>query len=92
MTRLLSAGLLALSIGLIGLTAWPIVTAAADASPAPSVAALDDGLLESGDSRSEGEGPGLVGSPLSILFGVVVLGLTAAGVTVLVVRLRGDQS
>ena len=40
------------------------------ASPAP--------LLTSGDLRSEGSGPGLVGNPVLILGGVVLLGLSGA--------------
>ena len=44
-------------------------------------------LLESGDLRSEGEGPGLIGNPLLILLAVVGLGLATAVVTMLVVRL-----
>ena len=44
-------------------------------------------VLGGGDPRSEGEGPGLVGSPLLILAGVVLLGVVTALVTVLVVRL-----
>ena len=44
-------------------------------------------LLEGGDLRSDGAGPGLVGNPLLILLAVLGLGLTTAAVTVLVVRL-----
>jgi hypothetical protein len=40
-----------------------------------------------GDPRSEGSGPGLVGSPLLILLGVVVIGLATAAITALVARL-----
>ncbi len=95
MTRLLVAFLLALAIGLLGLIAWPAVSAAADASPTPTLPALEEDLIDedlivAGDPRSEGEGPGIVGSPLAILFGVIVLGLATAGVTVVVVRMRGD--
>lgn len=49
---------------------------------------LTPGFLQGGDPRSEGEGPGLVGSPLAILAGVVVLGLATAALTVAVIRVR----
>jgi hypothetical protein len=62
-------------------------TTAADASPAATTAPLEE-LIASGDPRSDGEGPGIVGSPLAILLGVVVLGLLTASITVVVVRLR----
>ncbi len=49
--------------------------------PGPSPASV----VTAGDPRSEGEGPGLVGSPVEIALGVVVLGLvTIAGTTVIV--------
>jgi len=57
----------------------------ADPSSAPS--ALPEPVLESGDLRSDGSGPGLVGNPLLILGGVVLLGLATALATVLLVRL-----
>jgi hypothetical protein len=43
--------------------------------------------LFGGDPRSDGAGPGIVGSPLLILGGVVLLGLATALVTVVVARL-----
>jgi hypothetical protein len=43
--------------------------------------------IDTGDSRSNGQGPGLVGSPFAIAIGVVLLGLVAAGGTLLYVRL-----
>lgn len=58
----------------------------ADASPAPSL--TPTAVLEGGDPRSEGEGPGLVGNPILILGAVVLLGLATAGFTVLLIRLR----
>ena len=53
--------------------------------------ALPVEVLSGGDPRSEGTGPGLVGSPLLILAGVALLGLATALVTVAVVRLRGRR-
>jgi hypothetical protein len=52
-------------------------------SPEPSGATV----IVAGDPRSDGEGPGLVGSPLLIALGVVVLGVLTAAGTVLVIRL-----
>ena len=66
----------------------PVTTLAqAPATPAPSVAPV----IGSGDSRSEGEGPGFVGSPVAIAVGVVVLGVVTAVGTVLVVRVGGSR-
>ncbi len=48
-----------------------------DASPAP--------VITTGDPRSDGGGPGLVGSPIEIAVGIVMLGLiTIAGTTILI--------
>jgi hypothetical protein len=54
------------------------------ASPTPSAAPV-------GDTRSSGEGPGLVGQPVVIALGVVALGALTAGVTILVARLSGAR-
>jgi len=72
---------LALSLALVALLTLTAAVLGADPSAAPTE------VLESGDLRSEGEGPGLVGNPLLILAAVVGLGLVTALVTVLVVRL-----
>ena len=48
---------------------------------------LPAGVVEGGDPRSEGAGPGIVGSPLLILGAVVVLGVATALVTLVLVRL-----
>jgi hypothetical protein len=71
---------LALLLALIALAS--LATLAIGAEPSASPAAL----FEGGDPRSEGEGPGLVGSPLLILLGVVLLGTVTAGATVLIAR------
>jgi hypothetical protein len=39
-----------------------------------------------GDTRSAGEGPGLVGAPILAIGGVVLLGIVSAGLTVAYVR------
>jgi hypothetical protein len=44
-------------------------------------------VLEAGDLRSEGEGPGLVGNPLLILGAVVLLGFATAVATAIIARL-----
>ncbi len=62
------------------------------ASPAPEASpSATDAVIGSGDPRSEGEGPGLVGSPALIALGVIGLGLLAAGGTMLYVRLTRDE-
>jgi len=71
------------ALGIALMAAFLAATVALGADP--TVAPVE--LLESGDLRSEGEGPGLVGNPLLILLAVVGLGLATAGVTVLAARL-----
>lgn len=51
------------------------------ASSSPSVS-----IVDTGDSRSNGQGPGLVGSPFAIAIGVVLLGVVTAGATFLYLR------
>ncbi len=66
-------------------SAWLLVSSGPVARaqyPAPSPA----NVVTTGDPRSEGEGPGLVGSPVEIALGVVVLGLVAVAGTAVVVR------
>lgn len=68
--------------------------ATATFAPAPSVSAspgAPPGVIETGDPRSNGQGPGLVGSPVAILLGVVLLGTAAAGGTLLYVRLTRER-
>ena len=64
----------------LALLALAVVALAAEPTAVPLV------VLEGGDLRSEGEGPGLVGNPLLILLAVVGLGLATAVVTGLLVR------
>jgi hypothetical protein len=63
---------------------------AAPSSPSASSAAPVI-VVDTGDSRSNGQGPGLVGSPFAIAFGVVLLGLIAAGGTLLYLRVAGRR-
>ena len=51
--------------------------------PSPSAGVI---VVDTGDSHSNGQGPGLVGSPFAIAIGVVLLGLVAAGGTLLYLR------
>jgi hypothetical protein len=75
---LVAAVVVALLLVALGATAL-----GAEPSPSPTTAAV----LEGGDLRSDGGGPGLVGNPLLILGAVLLLGLATAAVTVLVARL-----
>lgn len=63
------------------------------AGPAPTEAAPSarPPVLGTGDSRSEGEGPGLVGSPVAIAVGVVLVGVLTAAGTLIVLRLTGGR-
>lgn len=82
MTRILTPALGAAALAVLLLA---VVVLAAEPSALPS--AVSGELLQGGDPRSEGEGPGLVGNPLLILGVVVVLGLVTALATVIVARL-----
>jgi hypothetical protein len=90
----LAAGLLAIGLALgglgllwagaqaVGLGTVPVALAASPGgTPVPSTLG--------GDTRSSGEGPGLVGAPGLAIGGVVLLGLIAVGGTLLYVRLTG---
>lgn len=62
------------------------VALGADPSALPTASASPSNLLASGDLRSEGAGPGLVGNPLLIIAAVVALAAGTAIVTFLIVR------
>jgi hypothetical protein len=66
----------------LGMLALP--GAAAAASPAATAGQAG------GDTRTPGEGAGLVGSPILVALGVIVLGVLVAGGTTVYVRLTGD--
>ena len=78
---------------LVAVLALALAVAAADPSAAPSAAAtaLPAALLEGGDPRSDGDGPGLVGNPLLIMGAVAALGVVTAAVTLLIARLVGRE-
>lgn len=69
---------------LLPTTGFAMPVHAVDASPSPTV-------VEPGDPRSEGEGAGLVGQPLLVAGAVVLLGLLAAGATLVYVRLTRES-
>ncbi len=60
-----------------------LAPAAFAASPAP--------YQPGGDTRSSGQGAGLVGSPILVAAGVVALGIGTAAATVLYVRMTRDR-
>ena len=63
-----------------GATAGASATALPSASPAVGV------VIETGDPRSEGQGPGLVGEPLLVLAGIILVGLGTVIATVVIAR------
>ena len=62
-----------------------VLSAMAAVAAEPTLTAAP--VIEAGDPRSDGAGPGLVGSPLMILLGVMALGLATVGVTAVIARL-----
>ncbi|MHB8399694.1 MAG: hypothetical protein ACYDCI_12315 [Candidatus Limnocylindrales bacterium] len=91
--RAIAIGIIGLGVlGMLGAFAPDPVSGASMAavttpSPAPSAApsaAPSSNIV--GDTRSVGEGPGLVGAPFLAIGGVIVLGLVSAGLTLLYVR------
>ena len=81
MRRLVLAGLFV--AWLLAVSISPIVAA----SPSPS-----GGAYGGGDTRTAGQGPGLVGSPLYALGGVGLVALISIGITLLYLRVTpGSQ-
>jgi hypothetical protein len=78
-----------------GPTAGPTTRPAGAPPPAGTATSSSPGpeplipaeVVSGGDPRSEGSGPGLVGSPLAILLGVVAIGSATAALTAVVARL-----
>jgi hypothetical protein len=86
------AGLAALILVLLGPAShvgrgWPAGPAVGPANV--SAASPTASPAAGGDTRSAGEGPGLVGSPVLAVGGVLALGLAAAALTLLYVRATG---
>ena len=80
----LAIGVISLSLGLL----WALVSAvtgtALAASPEPSA-------VVGGDPRSSGQGPGLVGDPLTAIALVLLIGIGTVVVTALYVRFTGGR-
>lgn len=77
--------LLAMSLAVAAAVMLVAATLAADPTLDPTTAPVL--VLEGGDLRSEGSGPGLVGNPLLVLGAVVILGASTAIVTLVLARL-----
>lgn len=71
-------GFYALSLAVLVVASLATAVQAAEPSPV---------LIDPLDPRAEGEGPGVVGSPLLVALAVVALGLAAAGIAAVYVRL-----
>lgn len=68
-----------IALGALAVLATMAPAPASAASPTPSSDIV-------GDTRSVGEGPGLVGAPFLAIGGVIALGLVSAGLTLAYVR------
>jgi hypothetical protein len=92
--HLAAATLLAVAILTFGprnLTLVPGAIQALVPGPQVALAASPEPSAAGGDTRSPGEGPGLVGAPFLAVAGVVALGLLAAGATLLYLRLTNGS-
>ncbi len=76
-------GFASLSIGVVWAVLGAATATALAASPAPSAAG--------GDPRSSGEGPGLVGDPLTAVAIVLGIGLLTVAMTLIYVRVTGGR-
>lgn len=86
--------LVAMTIGATGATAHgnsPEASVATSADPSASPSPVPSADL-GGDTRTVGEGPGLVGAPFLAIGGVVLLGLVSAGLTIAYVRLTNRHT
>jgi hypothetical protein len=82
---------IAIALGLVGMTfglAWALVAAVTQPVLAASPTATPGA---GGDPRSSGQGPGLVGDPLFAIGMMLAIGIGAALVTGLYVRLTGGR-
>ena len=79
----------------VGLAAFEVIGAGAGWLGGPTVAHAADPTAtpgSAGDTRSAGEGPGLVGAPGLAILGVLGLGLGTALLTIVYVRLTEGRS
>ncbi|MBA3852609.1 MAG: hypothetical protein H0X59_09635 [Chloroflexi bacterium] len=76
---------------LLGVTS-AILVAVLIVALGPTVMATEpeSSILAPMDPRSDGQGPGLVGSPLGVAVGVILLGALVAAITALVLRLTRE--
>ncbi len=91
------------TIPLVEGTLLPAITpiaSRADASPSPAASqspslagatVAPSEAAGSGDTRSPGQGPGFVGAPALAILGVLAIGLLAAALTLVYVRLTGGS-
>jgi hypothetical protein len=77
-------GMVSLTVGIVWAIAGAVTTTALAASPEPT------GVL-GGDPRSSGQGPGLVGDPLTAIVLVVLIGVGTAVATAVYVRISGGR-
>jgi hypothetical protein len=83
---------LLLGLWLLLASSFSVAAASPDSSPVASPAPEPTaGIIDTVDPRSNGQGPGLVGSPFAILLGVVLLGVVAAGGTLLFLRVTRED-
>ncbi len=80
----IGGGLLAVGIAWLLVAAWVNPAATLAGSPLPSI-------LPGSDTRSSGQGPGLVGDPALALLGVLGIALVAITATLLYVRLTAPR-
>jgi hypothetical protein len=80
----MTAGLISLSIGIVWAILGALTGSALAASPEPSA-------VVGGDPRSSGQGPGLVGDPLTAIVLVLVIGIGTALATAVYVRVTGGR-
>jgi hypothetical protein len=80
----LAIGLISLTIGLAWAVAGAVTQTAFAASPGPSA-------VVGGDPRSSGQGPGLVGDPVTAIALVLLIGVATAVATAVYVRLTGGR-
>jgi hypothetical protein len=80
----LAIGIVSLSLGLLWALVSAVTRTALAASPTPSA-------VVGGDPRSSGQGPGLVGDPLTAIALVLLIGIGTVVVTTLYVRSTGGR-
>jgi hypothetical protein len=78
-----AVGFVAVTLGLAWALLGAVTVTALAASPTPATGG--------GDPRSSGQGPGLVGDPLAAVLIMLAIGLGAALVTIVYVRLTGGR-